>query len=78
MSVNTANAETGKADDFNNRVQGETILEELQRLHGEGSATFVKADVTKPEDVENAVAKCVEAFGRLDIMANNAGEYPFV
>lgn len=70
---NHTNAETGKADDYNNRADGETVLEELQHLHGEERAAFVKADVTKPEDVENAVSVCVKHFGRIDIMANNAG-----
>ncbi|KAK4547871.1 hypothetical protein LTR36_010590 [Oleoguttula mirabilis] len=70
---NQTNAETGKADDYNNRIQGETTVQELQRLHGADVAVFVKADVTRAGEVEAAVAKCVERFGRLDIMANNAG-----
>lgn len=70
---NHTNAETGKADDYHNRIQGESILQELERLHGPGRAMFVKADVTKAEEVEAAVMKCVENYGRLDIMANNAG-----
>jgi NAD(P)-dependent dehydrogenase (short-subunit alcohol dehydrogenase family) len=46
----------------------------LARADG-GRATFVPADVTRPEDMERAVAEAV-AFGgrqRLDVMFNNAG-----
>jgi NAD(P)-dependent dehydrogenase (short-subunit alcohol dehydrogenase family) len=36
-------------------------------------ALFVKTDVSKQEDVESFINKAVEAFGRIDIMFNNAG-----
>lgn len=55
---NKTNAATGKADDFNNRIEGESTVEELQRLHGKDAAVFVKADVTSGADMEAAVAKC--------------------
>lgn len=70
---NRTNAATGKADDFNHRIEGESTPDELRRLYGKDAAIFVQADVTKPVDVQNAVAQCVERYGRLDIMANNAG-----
>lgn len=55
---NKTNAATGKADDFNNRIDGETTVEELRRLYGTESAFFVHADMTKAEEVENAIASC--------------------
>ncbi|RDX62115.1 hypothetical protein CR513_59587 [Mucuna pruriens] len=37
------------------------------------SASYVHCDVTKEEDVENAVNTTVSKHGKLDIMLNNAG-----
>ncbi|KAI7272283.1 hypothetical protein KC345_g7116 [Hortaea werneckii] len=74
---NRTNPETGKADDFSHRVESgegvETTTQEIQRRYGEGRAVFVQADMTVAKEVEAAVAKCVEVFGRVDVMANNAG-----
>ncbi|KAK4555558.1 hypothetical protein LTR86_007311 [Recurvomyces mirabilis] len=70
---NRVNEQTGKADDFNNRIGGESTIEEIKRRYGQGSACFVKADVTQAQSVKDAVTKCVQMYGRLDIMANNAG-----
>jgi NAD(P)-dependent dehydrogenase (short-subunit alcohol dehydrogenase family) len=41
-----------------------------------GEAAFFKCDVTKAAEVEAAVDKCVELFGRLDYAFNNAGFGP--
>src|SRR2546423_12331232 len=41
-----------------------------------GRAFAVRCDVTKAEDVKAALAKTVEAFGRLDFAFNNAGIEP--
>jgi 3-oxoacyl-[acyl-carrier protein] reductase len=35
----------------------------------------VKADVSRPEDAERVVRTAVDAFGRLDVLVNNAGVY---
>lgn len=68
---NAVNPTTGKADDFNVRVGGQGTHERLRQLGHE--ATFHKADVTRPRDMELAVRGCVQKYGRVDIMANNAG-----
>ena len=38
-----------------------------------GAATFVRADVSNPAEVEAMVSRAVEAYGRLDCAFNNAG-----
>lgn len=38
-----------------------------------GDAIFVKADVSQAADCERLVARCIEAYGRLDAACNNAG-----
>ncbi|HEX2313195.1 MAG TPA: glucose 1-dehydrogenase [Thermomonospora sp.] len=37
------------------------------------AARFVRMDVTSPEDWKNAVETAVTAYGRLDVLVNNAG-----
>nr|GMD03160.1 secoisolariciresinol dehydrogenase-like [Ipomoea batatas] len=49
---------------------GQKVCDELDTT---SSATFVRCDVTKESDVENAVNAAVSKFGKLDIMYNNAG-----
>lgn len=53
-------------DDWNDAVVAKI------RANG-GEAEAVHCDVTKRADVEAAVAKAVEAYGRLDVIYNNAG-----
>lgn len=38
-----------------------------------GDATFIHTDVTAPESVERAIAATVAAYGKLDIIYNDAG-----
>ena len=38
-----------------------------------GEAIFIEADVSKAADAERMVKKTVDAFGRIDILYNNAG-----
>ena len=40
-----------------------------------GQALFLQADVRRADDCERAVAETVGAFGRLDVLFNNAGVY---
>jgi NAD(P)-dependent dehydrogenase (short-subunit alcohol dehydrogenase family) len=51
-------------------------VELLNKIHpGEGKdrAMYVHCNVTSASDHEAAVQKCVDIFGRIDIMVNNAG-----
>ncbi len=40
-----------------------------------GKAIFIKADVSKKEDVLNLVNKAIDEFGKLNILYNNAGVF---
>lgn len=42
-----------------------------------GKAVAVQADVSKSSDVQRLFAETKEAFGRLDLLVNNAGIYEF-
>jgi NAD(P)-dependent dehydrogenase (short-subunit alcohol dehydrogenase family) len=43
---------------------------------GPGTATFVRCDVTRHEELEAMVAETVSRFGRIDCLINNAGWHP--
>jgi NAD(P)-dependent dehydrogenase (short-subunit alcohol dehydrogenase family) len=43
---------------------------------GAGTATFVRCDVTRHEELEALVAETVQSHGRLDCLINNAGWHP--
>lgn len=47
------------------------VVGEIEGAGGRGLA--VEADVSRPEEVKALIRRTVEAFGRLDVMVNNAG-----
>lgn len=48
----------------------------VERIQAEGTkGIFVRVDVRKADDCRRAVAEAVTAFGRLDILFNNAGVF---
>ncbi len=51
--------------------QGERSAAEIREMGGD--AIFVKLDVTSDEDWQNAIRATLDAYGRLDVMVNNAG-----
>ncbi|KNY24168.1 glucose 1-dehydrogenase [Methylobacterium sp. ARG-1] len=55
--------------------RGEAALQETadQVKAAGGKVLAIACDVSKPDEVEAAVAKAVEAFGRIDCAFNNAG-----
>ena len=48
----------------------EMVASEIRSAGGEGAA--VRADIARRWEVEGLIAGCVERFGRLDILVNNA------
>jgi NAD(P)-dependent dehydrogenase (short-subunit alcohol dehydrogenase family) len=51
---------------------GAEVEQEIRKSGGD--ATYIKADVTKPKEVESFVDRIVEKYGRLDVALNNAGD----
>ena len=82
--VTGASSGIGRASALALAAQGAKValaarrVEKLEALASEikaagGEAIAIPTDVLKQEDVTNAVTKTVAAFGRLDILLNNAG-----
>lgn len=56
-----------------NRKRGEAVLARAKETRDEG--LFLRADVSSAGDCRRAVDEVVKAFGRIDILFNNAGVY---
>jgi len=54
-----------------NEATGQQTVEQIKQAGG--NAFFVRCDVADPAQIEAAINKTVEVFGRLDIAVNNAG-----
>ena len=50
---------------------GQKLADELNLV--EANSIYLHADVTKIDDVDNAIAQAIKHFGKLDILYNNAG-----
>lgn len=74
--VATAFAREGAAVVVNHPTAAEAAdaggVAEAIRRDG-GRAIVVQADVSEPSDVERLVGACLEAYGRVDVLVNNAG-----
>lgn len=58
----------GKAD------EAQKVVDEIRTADGEALA--IKADVSNPEEVKQLFDKAIDAFGRVDVVVNNAGIMP--
>jgi NAD(P)-dependent dehydrogenase (short-subunit alcohol dehydrogenase family) len=54
-----------------NEARGREVVAEIEQAGG--TAIFVRSDVRFAEDCRRAVEETLQAFGRLDILFNNAG-----
>jgi NAD(P)-dependent dehydrogenase (short-subunit alcohol dehydrogenase family) len=54
-----------------NEETGNRVAETIRNAGGE--ATFVRADVSNVDDVKNLINAAKDAYGRLDVLHNNAG-----
>jgi len=59
-----------------NKETCEDVAAEIEKLGVKSIA--VKCDVSKKEEVENLMKEAARAFKKVDILANNAGIFPFV
>jgi NAD(P)-dependent dehydrogenase (short-subunit alcohol dehydrogenase family) len=50
---------------------GPKAIQEIEKIGGK--AIYIHCDVRKAEDCKKAVSKTVDAFGRIDVLFNNAG-----
>lgn len=67
-------AQAGAAVTINyhrNQAAAEETLRQIQQADGKGQV--IQGDVSKLEDIQTLVDSTVQAFGRLDVMINNAG-----
>jgi len=55
---------------------GEKVAEELKSMGVKALA--VKCDVSNRSEVENLFSKTAKEFGKVDVLVNNAGIFPFV
>ncbi|XP_017776962.1 PREDICTED: 15-hydroxyprostaglandin dehydrogenase [NAD(+)]-like [Nicrophorus vespilloides] len=56
-----------------NDAQADEFQASLEKEFGPNKTLFLKVDVTDFEKVKDAFQKCVDHFGNLDIVVNNAG-----
>lgn len=52
-------------------ADGSATVQEVEALGS--AAVYVQVDVANPESVKNMVDKAIEAFGKVDVLVNNAG-----
>jgi NAD(P)-dependent dehydrogenase (short-subunit alcohol dehydrogenase family) len=59
-----------------NESEGKAFEAEVNRRGGAGQAVFVRADMSKVDDIKRLVDFTASKFGRIDCLINNAGWHP--
>lgn len=54
-------------------AEGEAAAERIRKEHGDDAAVFATHDVTSEEQWQAVAAECMERFGGLHVLVNNAG-----
>jgi len=57
------------------KTGAEKVVADIKSLGGQAHA--IKADISKTTDVEHLFSETLKTFGKIDILANNAGIYNF-
>ncbi len=57
-----------------NAAAADEVVAEIRAA--DGDAIAIKADIANPDDVKQLFTKTIEAFGRVDVVVNNAGVMP--
>jgi 3-oxoacyl-[acyl-carrier protein] reductase len=57
------------------KAGADAVVERIKKA--EGKAVAVQADVSQPDDIRRLFAETKKAFGKLDVLVNNAGLYEF-
>jgi len=57
----------------NNQKSARTVVNRINKKHGDGRGLSIKANVSDSAEVEKMFKKIRKDFGRLDILINNAG-----
>jgi 3-oxoacyl-[acyl-carrier protein] reductase len=52
---------------------GTRVAKEIDGAQGQGSATYLRADVASDSDMAKLIAAALDRYGHIDIMVNNAG-----
>jgi glucose 1-dehydrogenase len=55
-----------------NEEEGQEVVETI--TSGGGEAMFIRADVSETDQIEEAVRKTVERWGKIDVLVNNAAQ----
>src|SRR5438874_8478587 len=58
------------------KAGAEAVVNRIRQA--DGKAVAVQADVSRPDDIRRLFAETKKAFGKLDVLVNNAGVYEFL